>query len=472
MCALVIGPMIGGKMTEKLVSGGSVVLPNGTFSLDILIQDGRISGLVEQGLSTSSANRIDATGLVVLPGAIDGHTHFFQQDPEAGIFDATAVEGFTKGGSGAAAGGVTSVVEMPQAIPPTINGTTFFRKRNLSAKEAVVDFAQWGGVVPKQPAGAVMEQVAAGAVGFKAYLCNDDPDFPALDDYELKTTLELLKDSGLMLGLHCENEALNRRERERLQGQGRTDPLAFAESRPVIHEVEAINRVIFFAEKTGGWAHIVHMSSPDGAELVLKGKNRGVRITAETCPQYLALDLDDQVRLGPYAKCAPPLRSRQEADRMWDYLADGTIDCITSDHCSWSKASKDAGYASIWKAPNGLTGVQTLLPVVASEARQRGFSWTRIAQWTSEIPARLWHLGRVKGNIRVGGDADLVLIDPDREWVLQPDDILHTEHWSPFIGKKLLGRVVRTLVRGETVFQEGAPEKILVKPGYGRFIEA
>ncbi len=469
-------------MNQILVSGGNVVLPDGVYPLDILVQDGRISVLSAHGFLAPDAKVIDAAGLVILPGAIDGHTHFFQQDPLAGTFDATAVEGFIKGSSGAAAGGVTSVVEMPQAIPPTTDGATFCRKLELSEKEAIVDFAMWGGVVPNQPQKAILEQVTAGAAGFKAFLCNDDPDFPALDDYQLKSTLELLKDTGLMLGIHCENDALNRKERERIQGQGRTDPLAYAASRPAINEAEAINRVVFFAEKTGGWAHIVHMSSPDGAELVRNARMRGVHVTAETCPQYLALDLDDLVQLGPYAKCAPPVRSRQEVEKMWDYLADGTIDCITSDHCSWSKASKDAGYASIWNAPNGLTGVQTLFPVVASEARQRGFSWSQIARWTSEAPAHLWHLDRTKGSIRVGCDADLIFYDPDRTWILQPEDILHTEHWSPFVGKKFQGRVVRTMVRGETVYQEvlpgegfpqeNLPGKIAVNPGFGRFIGA
>ena len=156
---------------------------------------------------------------------------------------------------------------------------------------------------------------------------------------------------------------------------------------------------------------------------------------------------------------------------MWDYLADGSIDCITSDHCSWSKSSKDAGYSSIWEAPNGLTGVQTLLPVVASEARRRGFSWEKIAMWTSGSPAHLWHLDSVKGSLTPGKDADLVFIDPHREYVLKSEDILHTEHWSPFIGKTLAGRVVRTMVRGATVFWEEALEQILVEPGYGHFVE-
>lgn len=453
------------------IHGGSLVLGSGIRKADILIQNGCIAGMVESDMGIEHSQVIDASGLVVLSGVIDGHTHFFHQDPDAGIFDEAAVEGFEKGGAGAAAGGITCTVEMPQAIPPTKDGDSFQRKRVLSEKETIVDFALWGGVVPNQPQKDILDQIQAGAVGFKAFLCSDDPDFLALDDATLKSTLELLKDSGRMLALHCENDALNRAGRERMQKQGRTDPAAYAESRPVINEEEAVNRVIFFAEKTGGWAHIAHMSSPDGAELVKRAKQRGIRITAETCPQYLALDIRDLLRLGPYGKCAPPLRTAEQVDRMWDYLADGTIDCITSDHCSWSKASKDPGFASIWEAPNGLPGVQTLLPAIITEGRRKGFTWERISQWCSEVPARLWHLEHVKGSISVGRHADLVLIDPERVWELRAEEILHTEQWSPFVGKQFKGRIVRTLVRGETVYQDGLPEKIAVRPGFGRFIK-
>ncbi len=248
--------------------------------------------------------------------------------------------------------------------------------------------------------------------------------------------------------------------------------MAYAESRPTINEEEAINRVIFFAAKTGGWAHIAHMSSPEGAKLVRRAKQRGIHITAETCPQYLALDINDLLNLGPYGKCAPPLRTHEQVERMWEYLADGSIDCITSDHCSWSKASKDPGYTSIWDAPNGLPGIQTLLPAVISEARKKGFKWEKIAQWCSAVPARLWHLDAQKGSISVGRDADLVFIDPDRIWELKADEILHTERWSPFIGKQFKGRIVRTLVRGETVFNDDLTEKITVQPGFGKFFSA
>jgi allantoinase len=458
------------KMSRILIHGGNVITLEGVYPLDILINDGHIVGLYEPGEAPHADKTINASQTMVLPGAIDGHSHFFQQDPQADVFDAAAFEGFTNGGRGAAAGGITTVVEMPQAIPPTTNATALLRKRDLAAADAIVDFAFWGGAISGQPVQAIRDQIEAGAVGFKAFLCNDDPDFPALNDSELKILLETLKETSIMLSLHAENDSLVQANREKLQASGRVDPLAYIESRPPIVEAEAVNRVIFFAERTGGWAHITHMSSPDAAELVCKAKQRGVRLTAETCPHFLAMDIEYITRLGPYAKCAPPLRTKIEVEKLWEYLIDGTIDCVTSDHCSWSKASKDAGLEDIWKAPNGLPGIQTLLPVMITEARRRGCSWKQIVQWTALTPAKLWHLAPKKGSIRVGGDADLVLIDPEREWVLHNEDLLHYEHWTPLAGQTFRGRIIRTLVRGETVFLDEAKGKITVRPGFGQYI--
>jgi allantoinase len=275
-----------------------------------------------------------------------------------------------------------------------------------------------------------------------------------------------------MFGLHAENDALLKAGLARMDRLGRTDPLAHAESRPAIVEVEAVNRAIFFAQQTGGWVHIVHLSAPDAAELVKQGKARGVRVTAETCPQYLALDLDDLARLGPFAKCAPAIRDRTQVERLWPYLVDGTIDCITSDHCGFTLASKEAGRENIWRAPNGLAGVQTLLPVVISEARRRGFSWQRIAELTATAPARLWHLAPRKGAIQLGGDADLALIDPNRVWTVTADELLHSHRWTPFAGREVRGRVVRTILRGTTVYLDDADPRVPVAPGFGRFIAA
>jgi dihydroorotase-like cyclic amidohydrolase len=365
---------------------------------------------------------------------------------------------------------VTTVVEMPQAARPTIDGTIFRRRVELAQPDAIVDFALWGGVCGGQRPEALDEQIAAGAAGFKAFMCDSDPSFPGVNDAQLLATLEHLKETPYMFGLHAESDALLQDGLNRMQASGRTDPMAHHDSRPPIVEIEAVNRAIFFAEQTGGWVHIVHLSAPGAAELVRQAKARGVRVTAETCPQYLAMDHDDLVRLKGFAKCAPAIRDRDQVEQVWAYLADGTLDCVTSDHCGFSAESKRRGDADIWQAPNGLPGIQTLLPVMVSEGRRRGLSWEQIAELTATAPARLWHLAPRKGAITVGADADLAFIDPEGSWTVRDEHMLHTQQWTPFAGRTLTGQVVRTMLRGRTIYE--ADRGVLAEPGFGAFIPA
>jgi allantoinase len=459
-------------MGYTIVRGGLVVTPGGAVRADVLIEGERIAGIVAGNAAIPADETIDASGLVVLPGAIDAHTHFIQDDPEVGQTAFEESEGFTNGGRAAAAGGVTTVVEMPQATPPTLDGHSFRRRRELAGKDAIVDFALWGGVCAGQEASALDEQAAEGAAGFKAFMCESDPTFPGVKDDQILSTLEHLKDTPYLFGLHAESDALLQAGLARMQATGRKDPLAHHESRPPIVEIEAVHRAIFFAEQTGGWVHIVHLSAPGAAELVKQAKARGVNVTAETCPQYLALDHDDLQRLKGFAKCAPAIRSRDQVEALWPYLLDGTLDCITSDHCGYTVESKERGDADIWQAPNGLSGVQTLLPVAISEGRQRGVSWEQIAELTATAPARLWHLGPRKGAIAVGADADLTFVDPNKSWTVTNEEILHTHRWSPFAGRQLTGRVVRTMLRGTTIYDDSSADRVLVQPGFGTFVPA
>lgn len=458
-------------MDRLVIEGGQVVTPSGVQRLDILVEDGLITDLLNDFGGLEPQRIIEAKGKIILPGAIDGHTHFVPHDPDADHPLDIDNEGFHYGGRGAAAGGVTSIVEMPQAYPPTVNGATFERKQSIAQPEAIVDFALWGGIIPGEGMKlSIREQVESGAAALKAYMCDEDPDLPLINDAEILQALESLSGSGIMLGLHTENEILLRDYLAQVQSTGRTDPRSHAESRPPILEAADVKKALRIAEETGGWIHIVHLNGIESAELVHHAKNRGVRVTAETCPHYLVLDLDDLERLGPLAKCVPALRSREEVEELWMYLADGTIDCIASDHCGWTTASKQSGIDNIWDAPNGLTGVQTSLPVVITEACRRGFSWEEIANWTATKPAELWRLSPKKGSIRIGADADFAIIDPDLEWTLQAADLLHAQPWSPFEGWTFQGKVVKTVLRGEVIYDDDAPEKVLVTPGYGQFM--
>jgi allantoinase len=457
--------------SKTIVHGGNVVTPAGIERIDIVIAGGVISELAAPGtIDPATGDAVDASGLIVLPGVIDGHVHFIQDDPDVFDPDPDEYEGFESGGRGAAAGGVTTVIEMPQSRPPTVDGATFERKRELAEPDSVVDFALWGGVVQGTTDEHIDEQIAAGAVGMKAFMCNSDPTFPGVDDDQLLRALTHLSGGNRMMAVHAENDTLLQAGLARMQTLGRKEPLAHHDSRPPIVELEAVNRAIVLAEAAGAWVHIVHLSSGVAADAVARAKARGVRVTCETCPQYLALDHDDLDRLGPLARCAPPIRSRVDVEQLWSRLADGTIDCITTDHCAFTYESRLRGVEDIFAAPNGLPGIETFLPVVVSEARARGFGWEQIGEWTSGMPARLWQLAPRKGAIAVGADADLALLDPTLTWTIRGDDLHHTHHWTPFEGREVTGRVVRTLVRGTTVFElgvDGGPPA-----GTGRFIPA
>ena len=193
-------------------------------------------------------------------------------------------------------------------------------------------------------------------------------------------------------------------------------------------------------------------------------------MTCETCPQYLVLDHDDLRRLGPFARCAPPIRSRDDVERLWEHLAAGTIDCITTDHCAFSYESRLPGRDDIFAAPNGLPGIETFVPLVVDEARRRGVSWEQIAEWIAGAPARLWQLAPRKGTIEPGADADLVLLDPQRTWTIEGARLHHTHKWTPFEGLEVTGRIVRTLVRGHTVYAETGDTATFAPPGTGRFV--
>ncbi|MEJ7749354.1 MAG: amidohydrolase family protein, partial [Candidatus Limnocylindrales bacterium] len=233
-------------------------------------------------------------------------------------------------------------------------------------------------------------------------------------------------------------------------------------------EAEAISRVISMARETGATIYIVHMSLAEGAALIKAAKQAGQTVFVETCPQYLALDdsaLRDQ---GPWAKCAPPLRPAANTERLWEYVLDGTIDTIGSDHAPFTAAEKEAGSTVIWDAPNGLTGIQTMLPLLIDEGiGRRGLSWTRLAEITSSNAARIFRLAPRKGSIAIGADADLVLVDPDAEWTIRGQDMLHKNRWTPYEGRRVRGRVDLTVVRGSVVYEAGT---VRSEPGFGRFV--
>jgi allantoinase len=449
---------------RTVITGGIVGNPEGVYRADIVIQGERIAALTTDASDIEADERIDASGLLVVPGGVDAHTHFRDPDPNE-------VEGFYTGSLGAIAGGITSVVEMPQATPVSTEGKHIRDKVRDVSQKSIVDFALWGAAV-NQDLSLIDEMIAEGIVGVKSFMPGSSPGFPKITDASMLDVFELLADTDIPYGLHCENDDMMQTGIRRMQEAGRNDPMAHAESRPPIVEAEAINQAIFYAEATGGIAYICHTSTSSGLQLVAEAKARGRgRIFAETCPQYLALDHDDLKRLGPFARCAPAIRAREEVELLWFTVYDETMDVISSDHCGFTIEVKEAGRDNIWEAPLGLSGVQTMFPAMLDEfINKRDLDVSHFVRLTSANPARIFSLYPRKGVLRPGSDADVVLYDPNAAWVARGEDMLHRNKWTPFEGKTITSRVMRTIIRGETVYQFDGEHRVSGEAGHGRFL--
>ena len=416
--------------SDLLIRGGRVVLPGvGPVEADVTISGEAIEAIGPE--LPAAREELDARGLHVLPGVIDAHVHF----NEPGRTD---WEGWDTGTRALAAGGATACIEMPlNAHPPTTDAAAFDAKVAAARASAHVDFALWGGLVP----GAGLEELAeCGVVGFKAFMCDSGiDDFPAVDLDTLGEGMRRAARLGLPVAVHAESPA-------RLRVPAGTGWRDFVASRPVEAELEAIADALSLAGETGCSLHVVHVSSGEGVELVARA--RGVDATCETCPHYLTLTEDDLETLGTRAKCAPPLRPAREREALWRHLEAGRIKLVASDHSPCPPAMKEGAFTDAW---GGIAGCQSLLQLVLERLPPAAAA----AVTSANVAARF---ALPKARLEPGADADLVLIDLRERHAPE----LHDRHrLSPFAGRPLAGRVVRTLVRGTTVYRDG---RILAEP--------
>ena len=442
---------------DVLIRGAVLVGGGGHGPVDLGVADGLIAALGPE-LAPSAAEEIDATGLHVLPGVVDAHVHM----NEPGRTD---WEGFQTGTRALAAGGATAAIDMPlNAHPPTVTGAAFDEKRRCLERSALVDIALWGGLVPGGVE-AMDELAARGVVGFKAFMCSSGiDDFPGVDDLTLYEGMCRAASLGLPVAVHAESEAITAGLARRARAAGRTAMRDFLASRPAVAELQAIARAIALAHESGCSLHVVHVSTGRGVALVADARARGVDVSCETCPHYLVLTEEDAEILGNVAKCAPPLRPREESEALWRALADGTLPMVASDHspAPWALKSAQDAFAA-W---GGISGCQTLLALLLGEGhRARGLDLDLIARVTSGYVARRFRLPG-KGRVEPGADADLVLVDLTVSDELSAEDLHYRHRHSPFLGRTLGARVARTLVRGRTVFADGR----IVGPPAGRLL--
>lgn len=454
-------------MVDLLVRGGTLVTSAGQRARDVAIADGRIAALLDPGTGVAASAVIDATGLHVLPGAIDTHVHTRHPGvPER--------EDFLSGTSAAAAGGITTIFEMPISRLPVNSGEALAQRAALLQSTALVDYALYGGA-GHENVDAIGGQAEAGAVAFKTFLQPPPPtrldEFTGLwctDEVRLRDVMRAVKATGLRHCFHCEHTATFEAFERRLTAAGRVTGRAHAESRPPGVEELSVAIVLALAEDLGARVQVVHCSSPRAARLARDARWRGVDATVETCPPYLFFTDEALDRLGPYAKCNPPLRTEREVRGLRQCLREGLIEVIGSDHSPFLEADKQRGAENIFLAPPGLAGLDVFLPLMLTAAHHGWVTLEDVAALCAENAAKLFALPQ-KGRMAPGADADLALVDLAAAWRYDSSTALTRSRANMRIydGLELHGRVVATLVRGTVVQRDGA---IVGSPGHGRFL--
>ncbi len=425
-----------------------VVTPQGVIHGAVHVRGERIVGLVDADAYPDLPRR-DLGDLVLMPGLVDTHVHVNQPGR-------TAWEGWATATAAAAAGGVTTLVDMPlNSSPVTTSRSALEAKRRAATDEPLrIDVGYWGGVVPGN-AHALGGIAADGALGAKAFLCHSGiDDFPASDRDALLPALKALGAVDTPLLLHAELERDDLLDREALAQLSADDYRVWLESRPPTFEEHAVAEAIALAERTGARVHVVHLSAASALPMLRRAKDAGLPITVETCPHYLGLVAEEIGRGQTFYKCAPPIREASNREQLWEGLREGVIDFIVSDHSPCTPDLKHLETGDFTAAWGGIAGLQLSLPVIWTEARQRGFGLHDVARWLSTGPAAFARLAE-KGAIEGGRHADLVAFDPSASWSPGVDDVRFRNRVSPWLGRSLVGRPVATWLRGELVWERG-----------------
>ncbi len=436
-------------MPEKLqaVTGERVALADGIGPATVWIERGRIAAIETGRLTNPGTAILDAGTSLVFPGLVDSHVHI--NDPGRADW-----EGFATATRGAAAGGITTVIDMPlNSTPATTTVEALDRKRQAAENNCWVDVGFWGGVVPGN-AGEISGLAEAGVCGFKAFLVDSGvPEFEAIGFEELREVAPAIAATGLPLLVHAEHPGEIVDPIDLSPGQ-RREYASYLASRPPRAEVVAIEGLIGIAAESRLRLHIVHLATGQALATIRAARHAGVSVTVETCPHYLTFAAEDIEDGQTQFKCAPPIRDAKEREALWQALLSGDIDFVATDHSPSPPAMKQLESGDFFTSWGGIASLQLLLPAVWTVARRRGVTVDRLAEWLSAGPARLAGLSDRKGGIATGHDADFVIWDPDQTWIVDGERLEHRHSVTPFAGRELLGVVRSTVLRGEVVFSE------------------
>jgi dihydropyrimidinase/allantoinase len=452
---------------DIVIKSDKVFIDGRLIDCCIGVKDGIISTISKEKLTAEKV--IDAKGKIVLPGTIDPHVHIRAPGHDER-------ETFESGTKDAASGGVTTVIEMPISTPPPHSPELVQRRMDIASQEVVVDIAFFG-AAGTDCINDIIPCAKSGIAAFKTFLHEAPPgrkeEFIGLtapntgDQYEL---MERVAQTGIILAIHAENNDMVNKNIARLRSEGKTSPLYHGRSRPPVVEIETAAKILLFAEKIGTKVEICHISTPEVVELVNRAKSKGVYVVAETCPHYLFLNENVLEKVGVFAKCNPPLRSEEERLKMWEFVRDGSIDIIGSDHAPYTKEEKERGSEDIFTPPAGFPGLSTRLPLLFTAVKEGKIRLDKMVELICENPAKIFGFYPQKGTIAVGSDADFVIFDPDKKDIISKDKMFTKCRDSALVydGWEVYGKPEKTIVRGKIVFDNG---EITVSPGYGEIIK-
>lgn len=455
-------------MLDQRIVGATVVSGRGTDRLDVGVSQGVFAGLYAPGAAPQARQTLDADGLLMLPGIIDGHFHCRAPGhPER--------EDFDSGTQAAAAGGATTILEMPIAHPGVHTPEILRDRQQLAAANSHVDFALWGG----GGVGSDIRGMAAeGAVGFKLFL-HAAPEgrevefegLTAVDNASLYASLRDIGSTGLPAAIHCEDNELIEVLTAELKAAGKVSASAHEASRPAFVEALAVSKVLIIAEWLGTRVHFPHISTEKAVSLISDAKRRGMNASLETCPHYLLFDDSVLETMGPFAKINPPIRPIGNREALWAGITNGAVDTIGSDHAPYTFEEKEAGWENIFRAPAGSPSVETMGPAIWDRALAGDLTLSRSVELLSERPADIFGLAPRKGHISPGADADFVLLDPAATWTISTSDLHSRSARSArlYEGRKLNGRIQATYLRGALAYEAGQVQN---DPGTGQFLRS
>lgn len=432
-----------------LIRGGHIITPEGIFDGDILISNGKIKMIGKSLPYNDKEEVIDASGKIVLPGVVDEHVHMREPGLEY-------KDDFEHGTMGAAVGGVTTVIEMPNTVPPVDSGEMVKIKKELLKKKAYVDFALYG-VLTDSSVNRIVEMLKEGVVGFKAFMGPTTGNIPPPTNATIYKALELSKSLGFTIVFHAEDDSLVNMFIDRIKSTGRKDPIAHMLSRPPITEEIAVSKVYLMSKETGGRAHIAHISAKETINYLKRAKEEGVNLTGETCPHYLYFDSSHYATYGNSIKVNPPIREEEHRRALLKSISDGTMYVIGSDHAPHSPEEKSTE-KDVWSVAAGFVGVQTILLSILNLALSGVIDLRDVPRLLARNPAKLFGLWPKKGELMPGSDGDIVIIDPNKETRITNDWLITKSPITPFIGMKMKGKVETTILRGEVIVREGIIE--------------